>query len=551
MVYLFGIIVAFYITVVLIPPLSGVARHFSLVDVPDSRKIHLSVIPRVGGIGIITGAVMTYFIWGWLTEYRLTTEFKACFAGVLVLFVTGVLDDFFTLDYKKKLFGQCLAAAIAILPGKLLIANLGFWNGASEVILPYGAALPLTFVFIVGITNAINLSDGLDGLAGGLSVFIFSALAIISYIEGRNDLLVACLSIIGALLAFLRYNSFPAKIFMGDAGSLFLGFVAAIISISLTQSQNSPIARTLPLLILGLPIMDTLFVIVYRILSGESPFKADRKHFHYQFMSIGFSHAYAVLWMYFFQALMLFSSINLRYYSEPGIVILFGILFLFLLVLFFAAKKSNVLFSGGPKRVADIFDADSNAFFRVLKKGAFAYVGIIMPIGVIGLSIISAPLDASVLWVISFLFGLSLTLLAIHRMYHEYAFRVTIYLLVAALLLNTQQISILPFGFPLKTMHVWFWGSIAFSVALFHLLSRFMYLKDTTLDYIVILMVLLVPVFPQEIIAGWHLPMVVGGMLVFFWSSDLLLNTRGKFFAWFPVCCYLAMGIAILRVVNG
>ena len=261
------------------------------MDQPDERKIHVAAIPRVGGIGIIAGALATFSLWVWAVNYPFTRQLKGMLVGIGILSVTGILDDFFNLHYKKKLFGQCLAVALTLYFTRNYIVYLGVWSDTGEMVLSPFVGVALTFVFIAGITNAINLSDGLDGLAGGLSIFIFTALAIISFLDGRMELLIACFAVIGALLAFLRYNSFPANVFMGDTGSLFLGFTAGVISIALTQNKDSAIARMLPLLILGLPVMDMVFVFFLRLAKGMSPFKPDRKHFHYQFMKIGFSHA--------------------------------------------------------------------------------------------------------------------------------------------------------------------------------------------------------------------------------------------------------------------
>lgn len=551
MASLLALFVSFYITVVLIPPLRKFAKRVSLVDVPNERKIHIKSIPRVGGIGIIIGSLTTYMLWVWVAKCPITVQVKGIFSGIFILAIIGILDDFFNLNYKIKMFGQCLAATAAIIIGRGYISNLGVWFYPGEVILPIWIGVPLTFIIIVGITNALNLSDGLDGLAGGISIFIFTSLAIISYLDGRIELLVACLSIIGALIAFLRYNSFPANVFMGDTGSLYLGFLAAIISISLTQDWDSAVARTLPLLILGIPVMDTIFVFVARISKGRSPFQADQKHFHYQFLKIGFSHAYAVVWLYFIQSLIFLLSIKLRYASELWVITAFSSVFAFVLGFFFLAKSSKSKFSGGPKLVASKIELSSRPVFNNMKHLFLNYCRIVMPAGIIWLAIVSPVFDRTFVLFIGVLTIVTIGSALFRPTYFEFCFRVSIYFLVAILLLNSQKTPIYPFTSLPQIVHRVFWGSIAFSVVFYHLFTRFSTLKDTTLDYIILFIVIILPFFPGEIIARWNLVTVTGGMLVFFWASDLLLNHEKGQVNFFSITCLLAVGILTIRFIAG
>ncbi len=549
MIVLIAVLISFYLTVVLIPPLCKIANRLSLVDLPNERKIHKTQIPRVGGIGIITGSLFTFCMWVWLTHLPLTKQFKAYLLGVLILFVTGILDDFFNLDYKKKFFGQCLAAGVTLLLGQLFITNLGVWTTSAEIILPFWMTVFLTFFFIVGVTNAFNLSDGLDGLAGGISIFIFLTLAIISFLDKRADLLIACLVIIGALLAFLRYNSFPALVFMGDTGSLFLGFTAAFISIGLTQSPRTALARTLPLLILALPIMDTLSVMVGRRLKGESLFKPDQKHFHYQFMKIGFSHPYAVLWIYLLQAIMCFLSIKLRYFTDSLIFTIFMAIFASVLLFFFFARRSNKNLSGGEKMISGVGNYINKPTIIYLKAFSFNYIKLSLSLGLIWLSATS-PIDEVLGIYVVIIFGvISLILLGTKNLLYKYCFRYTIYVLVAVLLLISQRASVFQLPFSLQTFHHVFWGSIAGAVLLYHIVTRFSTLNDTPLDYIILLTVLILPFLPVEIIGRWYLGTVTGGMLVFFWSSDILIKNQEKDINLFSVSCFVTIIILSLRLI--
>ena len=197
----------------------------------------------------------------------------------------------------------------------------GVWIGDLGSLLPEGVNLPawvgipLTLIVIVGATNAINLSDGLDGLAGGISIMSFICIAYLAYLGG--DLMVALLSIamIGAIFGFLRFNTHPATLFMGDAGSQFLGFWAVSLSLKITQA-NHGFDRLLPLMLLGMPILDTISVMLGRIASGKSPFMADKNHLHHRFMKLGLSHSETVFLIYALQACMVTSAYLMRAGSE-------------------------------------------------------------------------------------------------------------------------------------------------------------------------------------------------------------------------------------------
>ncbi len=549
MICLIALLVSFYLAVVLIPPLCKLAKRISLVDVPNDRKIHEVQTPRIGGVGIIVASLFTFFLYMWVAQLSVTYQFKAYLAGVLILFITGILDDFLNLSYKKKLLGQCIAVAVSLFIGKSYIVNIGIWTISGEIFLPHWIAVPLTFLFIVGITNAFNLSDGLDGLAGGLSIFVFSSLAIISVQVGRIELLIASLAIIGALLAFLRYNSHPAIVFMGDTGSLFLGFTAAFISIGLTQSKYTAFSKTLPLLILGLPIMDTIFVFFVRLVKGQSPFSPDRKHFHYQFLTLGFTHEYAVLWAYFLQAIMFYLSIKLRYHSEPWIIFAYTSIFSYILLSFYFAKRSNRNFTGGQSMLISFSQFVDKPFSLILKKISINYIKVVLSLGIIWLSI-SAPLVNMTIVTIVFIFGLLTVLaLSINNSILNYSFRLTVYLLISLLLFSSQKISVFQLPFSQQSFHHIFWGGIAVAVGIFHIVTRFESLRDTTLDYIILLMVICLPFLPPELIGRWHLGTIAGGMLVFIWSSELLIRNQTQRINFFNVSCLISVLLIFIRVI--
>jgi UDP-GlcNAc:undecaprenyl-phosphate GlcNAc-1-phosphate transferase len=219
------------------------------------------------------------------------------------------------------LLGQTLAALIVMSLGHI---NIGIFRHVDAHELPIWLSMPITLFFIVGVTNAINLADGLDGLAGGTTMLCFSGLLLLALSGGSFDVAFVCMVTVGAVVGFLRYNTHPARIFMGDAGSQVLGFSAAVFSLVLTQDRDLPFSAALPLLLLGVPVIDTLTVMTERVLDGRSPFQADRTHVHHRLLSLGFDHHEAVMVIYSAQALLLVLAWYLRFASDITIIAAFA-----------------------------------------------------------------------------------------------------------------------------------------------------------------------------------------------------------------------------------
>jgi UDP-GlcNAc:undecaprenyl-phosphate GlcNAc-1-phosphate transferase len=309
MTFLTALLISMFIAITMIPILKGLAIKMHLVDMPAQRKVHSKPMPKIGGLAMAVAILVPSVFWLEQTPFIRAVLLGA---GVLVLF--GVADDLKELGYKVKLTGQIAAAAIVVFEGGVTIHSFGD-------LLPVGVQLPnslivlLTVVVIVGVTNAINLSDGLDGLAGGISMLSFLCIGYLAY--AINDIAIAliAISVIGAIFGFLRFNTYPATIFMGDTGSQLLGFLAITLSLRITQGVV-PYSPLLPLILLGFPILDTLAVMTERIASGKSPFVADKNHFHHKLIRLGLFHTEAVFVIYVLQALFVTSAFFLRFRSE-------------------------------------------------------------------------------------------------------------------------------------------------------------------------------------------------------------------------------------------
>jgi len=295
-------------TLALIPPLIQFSGRLKLVDMPGYRKVHAATIPCVGGIGMVLGILIPVFLW-----VELDTAVRALLAGVAVIFLFGVWDDRGDLDYRLKFAGQIIAALIVVLYGDVAIKVIPFMG--LDPVSPW-LYVPLSVFVLVAVTNAINLADGLDGLAAGVVLLSLAGVAILAFLSDGNDLLLLTSAVIGAIAGFLRFNTYPARIFMGDTGSQFLGFSSGVLMIMLTQVVNPALNPALPLLLFGLPVFDTLFVMTRRIYYGKSPFSPDKNHIHHQLLALNFDHYEAVIIIYLAQAIFVFSGIAFRYQSD-------------------------------------------------------------------------------------------------------------------------------------------------------------------------------------------------------------------------------------------
>ncbi len=290
-VYLF--MTAMFSALIMVPFLRQWALASRTVDLPDARKVHRTPVPRIGGI-----AVYMAFLFALLVFMPMAREVRGVMAGGLILFVTGLVDDLYGISPGRKFMGQIFGTVIAMAVSGVYIHTLGNLTGSGELVLPLWAGVPFTIVAVVGVINAINLIDGLDGLAGGVSVIALAAFLALAYHDDNVTVMMITSALLGALLGFLKYNFFPARVFMGDTGSLTVGFVLAFTAIYLTQLPGARIEPAVPLVVLGLPIVDTVWVMGNRLRQRRSPFAPDMTHVHHKFLMLGLEHRYTVVIIY-------------------------------------------------------------------------------------------------------------------------------------------------------------------------------------------------------------------------------------------------------------
>lgn len=273
-----------------LPKLSHIAQRVGLLDHPNSRKVHTSPRPLVGGIGMVVAA--TFSSLTFITIQGL----RGFFLGLSVLLLIGFFDDFREVGHRQKFLAQIFATGLMIYFSQVLLRSFGDLIGIGELVVPGGEIVVwlVTIFCVVGVINAINLIDGLDGLAGGIAFIAFTIFAIHASLADDKVLMLLNLAFAGAVLGFLRFNWHPAVLFMGDAGSLCLGFTLAFMALALTQPETSSVTPVTALLVLTVPITDTLIVMFKRVISGRSPFAPDKYHLHHIFLRYGLGRATTV-----------------------------------------------------------------------------------------------------------------------------------------------------------------------------------------------------------------------------------------------------------------
>lgn len=326
--YFLACITAIIISISITPIVIIFAKTIGAMDSPNYRKIHSTVIPRLGGLAIYISFIISVFIH---FEY-ISIHIKGLLLGSLIIVICGVIDDIKELNYKTKLIFQFIASFILIYHD-VLIKKVSILSVDGASYLNLGClSIPITILWVIGVTNAVNLIDGLDGLACGLasisSVFLF----IIFILTGNSSMALMIIILVGACVGFLPYNFNPAKIFMGDTGSMFLGFILAGMSIQGTVKYATTIILFIPLLIIGLPLYDTLVTMLRRFIQGSSIMSPDRQHFHHRMLSLGLNQKQVALISYAINILLGILALIILFLENVNILII--ILITFFIIIF-------------------------------------------------------------------------------------------------------------------------------------------------------------------------------------------------------------------------
>ena len=520
----FIFIVAMFITMVLIPPLMKAGARFSFVDIPDARKVHSTPMPRVGGVAMVAGAVTPILIW-----VQQPVEVLALLLGVGVILVFGVWDDRRPLNYRMKFLGQMVAVGIVVFYGDIVIKYVPFC-GLDPI--PYAVSVPLTFFALLGITNAINLADGLDGLAGGTTFMSIAGLSLLAYLANDHVVLLLSAAVLGSIVGFLRFNTHPARVFMGDAGSQFLGFTAGVLVILLTQKSNPALSPAMPLLLLGLPILDTFIVIGQRLYESRSPFAPDRNHLHHKLLSLGYDHYEAVVLVYVAQAMLVTSAVYFRYYSDFWNIALYAGFSVATVLLFSTLRRLGWRVHGHPDA---LFLTPLAGLIVRLKQGGYLtryprlYVALFVPLYVVYavLGMKEVPYDAALT-----IFALMcIAILGLVTMRN----RPEITLLERLVICTTITASVYYYVTQLETdipllsvENACFLGLIMALMAAYRFSSSREF-RVTPMDFLVLFAVLVVPnMLGTELVAGDIGEVAAKSVLLYYAVEFLISQTRGK-----------------------
>ncbi len=318
-----------------------IAFKFNIVDLPNQRKIHKEATPRIGGLAIFLGAAL-----GLLYLQPEHVHLLEISLGAVVIVITGILDDRYDIRPVIKLSGQLIAASFLISSGLII----------ERITLPFIGMIDLgvfsvliTVLWVVGITNAINLIDGLDGLATGVSTIALCSMLLMAIIDLQVFAAYLAVVIIGANLGFLYHNFYPAKIYMGDTGSNFLGYMIAVISMLGLFKNIALFSFIIPIIVLAVPIFDTLFAIIRRASNKQQIMQPDNKHIHYQLLRVGFTHRQAVLIIYAFS--LLFGILAILF-AEASLAISLLVTFIVVLLIHILAEIAGLV-AGGKRPLVD------------------------------------------------------------------------------------------------------------------------------------------------------------------------------------------------------
>jgi len=529
MLFLSTLLISMFITMALVPILRLAAVRLQAgMDVPDCRKVHCTPIPKVGGLAMAVGVLVPVAL---MADGGRFVNAVLIGSGVIVLF--GLVDDLRTLGWKAKFGGQIAAALVVILYGGLKVHFLGdcLPEGA---LLPDLLALPLTLLVIVGVTNAINLSDGLDGLAGGTSLLTFLCLGLLCYTGGdfpeKLFVMLLCTAAAGAIFGFLRFNTHPATVFMGDTGSQLLGFLAATLALGITQ-RESPLSPLLLLLLMGFPVLDTLVVMVERIRAGRSPFSPDKNHFHHKLMRLGLFHTEAVTLIYAITAGMTGAAYLLRYHSDWLILLVYAGFSALVVAAFGAAERRGFAFSR-----EGFFDTGIKQRLKPLKEKSLLIRAVFVPL-LYGLPLLFAAAGLVRAAVPGYLgaaaAGFAAAIVAARLIRKEWVnpvMRVAFYLVVP-MVLSLGEVEPADWVKPaLFSAYQYAYGLLAFfTVLTLRFTRRKKGFKATPMDFLVLVIALVVPNLPGDVAGGMRMGEMAIKLLVMYFSFEVLIGElRGE-----------------------
>ncbi len=539
MEYLYSLTVALFLTIAIIPLLIKVSWRLGLIDDPsDERKVHSSAMPRTGGLGIIIGAALPLlFLLSWNT-YLIYLA-----AGCAIIIIFGLADDRFELNYKWKLFGQSLAAVV-VMSGGILIHQFPFF-GLEDA--PVWLSYPFTFLFLVGVVNGVNFSDGLDGLAAGTSIMALLLIFALALQSDNSALALISLTLVGGLLGFLRYNTFPANIFMGDAGSQFLGFIIACLAIAVTQSEAAPYSALLPILILGIPIMDILQVVPVRVHKKLPLPGPDKEHFHHQLGKLGFRHVEVVTVIYLLQTILMSGAFWLRYESDFAVAFFYVAFVISLLGALLIGNHLNWQFrqkhrAQSPPERRNRYLRRLNWYFHQSPRVVALVLGFFFVAAGYHLGSKDGAVEFGLMQVAIVFLTLLVGLFITRYTYAGTIFRVILYLTSVSIAYLLAQSDLTPGEL------IWLSGFLAALIVSLMVAIRMTRRQEfslTTQDLLILLVVILLPLLPFDILDQYDIGRIALIVAVLMYTSEFVLNRATRTVAFTSACAVAGLLLAL------
>ena len=524
---------------ILIPPVMKWADKIGAIDVPDSRKVHTVAIPRVGGIAMVIGSIVSI-----LMLVNIDARVISILIGFMVIWVFGVWDDKCDINYKLKFLGQLLAVVIVVYFGDVVITKLPFIDGD----IPGYIAIPFTVFALVGITNAINLTDGLDGLAGGTSLITISMIALLAYDAGSESIVLISMAVAGSILGFLRHNTYPARLFMGDTGSQFLGFSLGVLVIYLSQLANSAMSPIIPLIILGLPVLDTVAVIVQRLYENRSPFSPDKNHIHHKLLEVGFDQYEAVFIIYLIQTSLITVAYFMLYESDMMLLAIYLIFSILVLGVF--------QFTHSPVS-ATKNDVSNRSYLSSIINNMYSYgivtslpakmLKIIVPTLLIMSVIFARDIENDIVILSAILLVFITISLSLKFRYSVVTEKAVIYI-VSAMAIYLMPSSSLE-GDIYYIINILF----ALLVIFFSLRVRFSSERSfevTPLDYLVIILVISVPNLPEVQLEDSRIGEMAIKLVILLYATESVMGSNEKSISFLRVSAVGTLAFVLLGVFN-
>ena len=528
--------VALAVSMALVPAMIRLAPRIGMIDKPDARKVHVTPIPRAGGIGIVLGALLPMVIWLPLSDVTVSY-----YLGALILLIFGTWDDIAELGHYVKFIGQFAAAILVVYYGGVYVESFPFMD--MEPLDP-AIGKPFTIIAIVGMINAINHSDGLDGLAGGESLMSLAGILYLAALCDSLETMVMVVAVMGGVFGFLRFNSHPARVFMGDGGSQFLGFSLGVLAVLLTQRDNPALSPMLPLLLLGLPIADILVVFWKRARAGGNWFRATRNHVHHRLLELGFHHYESVTVIYTIQATLVFAAVLLPYAADTGLLAIYLGVCILLFQLLRRAERS-----GWRAHAADDPGVVARFLARCRKTPAAeclpnqlvaAAVSLFMLVGAFAVQ--RVPKDLAL---IAAVLG-AVLLLRLVLGYRAWFLLLRLLLFMAIALLVFLFNSYPPAGLlgQAPVLYVFF-GILGLAMIVAVRMAGEDQFRVTPLDYLVVLIVLALALMPESLLDAGLVGMAVQAILLFYGAEMSMRQMQSR---WNLFTGSMLVGLVVLAV---